>query len=133
MKSRSPAEVVDLYLDTLYSQHRLDLVRELIAPETWRHTPGGSVMLTLDESIERIGSFLEKFPVIRFEHAASVVEGEMVTSIWNGWLRTQDGKDLEIGGIEVFRVVKGQIVEVWNQEPAASRGLWQESRLSSPG
>ena len=128
----SPQEVVERYLDTLYSQHRLDLVKELVAPNTWRHTPGGIVMLTLEESITRIGAFLERFSKIRFISEVMVVQGSLVTAVWSAWLQSKDGKDLELGGIEVFRVVEGQIVEVWNQEPAASRGVWQASRLPEP-
>ncbi len=126
----SPTEVVERYLDTLYNQHRLDLVKELIAPNTWRHTPGGVVMLTLEESVTRIGAFLDRFTDIRFISEVMVVQGSLVTAVWSAWLKSKNGKDLELGGIEVFRVVEGQIVEVWNQEPGASRGIWQPSRMT---
>ncbi len=126
----SPREVVERYLDTLYSQHRIDLVKELVAPNTWRHTPGGVVMLNVEESVTRIAAFLDRFTDIRFISEVMVVQGSLVTAIWSAWLKTTQGKDLELGGIEVFRVVDGQIVEVWNQEPAASRGVWQASRVT---
>ena len=126
----SPREVVERYLDTLYNQHRIDLVKELVAPNTWRHTPGGVVMLTLEESVTRIAAFLDRFTDIRFISEVMVVQGSLVTAVWSAWLKTTEGKDLELGGIEVFRVVEGQIVEVWNQEPAASRGVWQPSRVT---
>lgn len=129
----SPGEVVERYLDTLYNQHRIDLVKQLVAPNTWRHTPGGVLMLTLEESITRIGAFLERYTKIRFISEVMVVQGSLVTAIWSAWLLSKEGKDLEIGGIEVFRVVEGQIVEVWNQEPAASRGIWQSSRFPDTG
>ena len=126
----SPQEVVERYLDTLYSQHRIDLVKDLVAPNTWRHTPGGAVMLTLEESVTRIGAFLDRFTNIRFISEVMVVQGSLVTAIWSAWLKSTEGKDLELGGIEVFRVVEGMIVEVWNQEPGASRGVWQASRVT---
>ena len=126
----SPREVVERYLDTLYSQHRIDLVKELVAPNTWRHTPGGVIMLTIEESVTRIGAFLDRFTNIRFISEVMVVQGSLVTAIWSAWLKSTEGKDLELGGIEVFRVVEGKIVEVWNQEPAASRGVWQASRVT---
>ena len=125
----SPRSVIERYLDTLYSQHRLDLVEELIAPETWRHTPGGLTKLTLEESKARIGDFMDKFPEMHFESSVMVVEGEYVTSLWRANLTTKkNGKKLDVSGIEVFRVVEGKIVEAWNQDPAGSVGLWQDSK-----
>lgn len=129
---RQPREVVELYLYGLYNQHRIDLVQEIIAAETWRHTPGGLIKLTLEESITRLGAFLDRFPKIEFENTAYVVDGEMVTSIWNGKLQDQDANDIDLAGIEVFRVVQGKIVEVWNQEPGYTLGLWHPKRTFLP-
>ena len=125
----TPRQVIKRYLDTLYNQHRLDLVDELIAEETWRHTPGGLKKLTLAESKARIGAFMDQFPKMEFESSVMVVEGEYVTSVWRAKVTTKkNGKNLELSGIEVFRVVNGKIVEAWNQDPAGGVGLWQDSK-----
>ena len=120
---KGPVEVVNTYLDVLYNQRRLDLIPDLIADPTWRHAPGEVKKLSLDESIERLTKLLELCPVLRFETSVMVAEGELVTVAWNGWSTQTNGKSYEIAGIEIFRVVDGRIVEIWNSKEA--RGLWQ--------
>lgn len=123
---RSPVEVVQTYLDVLYNQRRLDLIPALIADETWRHAPGEVRMLTIDESIERLTGLLDLCPVLRFETSVMVAEGDLVTVAWNGWSTQTSGKSYEMAGIEIFRVVEGRIVEIWNSREA--RGLWQDPK-----
>jgi predicted SnoaL-like aldol condensation-catalyzing enzyme len=115
-QTKTPVEVVDTYLDVLYNQRRLDLIPDLIADPTWRHAPGKVASLTLEESIQRLTELLERCPVLRFETSVRVVQGAMVTVAWNGWSTLT----------EIFRVVDGKIVEIWNSKEAA--GLWQPAR-----
>ncbi|MCW5747073.1 MAG: ester cyclase [Alphaproteobacteria bacterium] len=123
---RTPLQVVETYLDVLYNQRRLDLVPELIADPTWRHAPGDVKQLSLAESMARLGKLLDLCPVLRFETSVRVVEGPMVTVAWNGWSTQTNGKSYELSGIEIFRVVGGKIVEIWNSREAA--GIWQPPR-----
>jgi predicted SnoaL-like aldol condensation-catalyzing enzyme len=123
-KVKTPVEVVDTYLDVLYNQRRLDLIPDLIADPTWRHAPGKVASLSLRDSVARLSQLLELCPVLRFETAVRVVEGSMVTVAWNGWSTQTNGKSYEMSGIEIFRVVDGKIVEIWNSREAA--GLWQK-------
>ena len=125
---RSPREVIDLYIYQLYNQRRLDLVRDLIAPETWRHKPGKLEKLDLAQSMKRLSDLLDLCPEIRFDNSLVIAEGDKVAIAWNGWTRQTNGKTYELAGIEIFRVVEGKIVEVWNAREAA--GLWPESPIS---
>ncbi len=127
---RSPREVVERYLDTLYSQNRADMVEELIAPETWRHTPGGLEKLTLQQSKERIDHYFSVVSKSDYEHSVVVAEGEYVASVWRAKLTHVEHGDMDISGIEVYRVVDGKIVEAWNQDPAYGNGLWKDSRFN---
>ena len=127
---RSPKEVVERYLDTLYSQNRADMVEELIAPETWRHTPGGLEKLTLQQSKERIDHYFNVVSKSHYEPSVLFAEGEYVASAWRAKLTHVERGDMEISGIELFRVVQGKIVECWNQDPAFSVGLWQDSQFN---
>jgi predicted SnoaL-like aldol condensation-catalyzing enzyme len=120
---RTPTEVVSTYLDVLYNQRRLDLIPDLIADPTWRHAPGEVKRLSLAESIERLTRLLELCPVLRFESSVTVAAGDKVAVAWNGWSTQTSGKSYELAGIEIFRVVDGRIVEIWNSREA--RGLWQ--------
>ena len=61
-----------------------------------------------------------------FETSVRVVEGPMVTVAWNGWSTQTSGKSYDMSGIEIFRVVDGRIVEIWNSREA--RGTWQAAR-----
>jgi ketosteroid isomerase-like protein len=124
---RSPREVVDLYIYQLYNQRRLDLVRELIAPKTWRHKPGKVEKLDLDQSMKRLSDLLDLCPEIRFDNSLVVADGDKVAIAWNGWTRQTDGRTYELAGIEIFRVRDGKIVEVWNAREA--KGLWQPSPI----
>lgn len=130
LQTRSPREVVDLYIYELYNQRRLDLIPDLIAAETWRHKPGKVERLTLEQSMKRLHDLLELCVEIRFDNAVTVSEGDKVAIAWNGWSRQTNGKSYELAGVEIFRVVDGKIVEVWNSREAA--GLWQPSPLALP-
>lgn len=125
-KTRTPVEVVNTYLDVLYNQRRLDLIPDLIADPTWRHAPGAVHCLSMAESIERLTRLLDLCPVLRFETSVMVAEGSLVTTAWNGWSTQTSGKSYEMAGIEIFRVVDGRIVEIWNSREA--RGLWQDPK-----
>jgi predicted SnoaL-like aldol condensation-catalyzing enzyme len=125
-RAMTPVEVVDTYLDILYNQRRLDLIPDLIADPTWRHSPGKVVRLTIQESVQRLTELLERCPVLRFETSVRIVQGAMVSVAWNGWSTLTNGKSYELSGIEIFRVVDGKIVEIWNSKEAA--GLWQPAR-----
>ena len=124
---RSPAEVVRTYLDILYNQRRLDLIPDLIADPTWRHAPGEVKCLTLAETIERLEGLLALCPVLRFDSAVTVADGDKVAVAWNGWSTQTSGKSYELSGIEIFRVRDGRIVEIWKSREA--RGLWQAERV----
>jgi ketosteroid isomerase-like protein len=53
-------------------------------------------------------------------------DATMVTVNWNGSSTQRDGRSFEYCGIEVFRVVDGKIVEIWNSRETG--GHWQPSR-----
>jgi ketosteroid isomerase-like protein len=119
-------EVVARYLDVLYNERRLDLIPELIADPTWRHKAGEVKSLTLAETIERLEATLALCPVLRFETSMIHSDAEMVTVAWNGSSTQTNGKSYAYCGIEVFRVVGGKIVEIWNSRETG--GHWEANR-----
>ncbi|WP_439815498.1 ester cyclase [Zavarzinia sp. CC-PAN008] len=128
-KVRTPREVVDTYIYQLYNKRDLSLVRELIAPETWRHKPGAVDKLNHEQSMKRLSDLLDLCPEIRFDNEVTVCEGDKVVIAWNGWTTQTNGKTYQLAGIEIFRVRDGQIVEIWNSREAA--GLWQPSPIEA--
>ncbi len=118
--------VVVAYLDVLYNQRRLDLIPELIADPTWRHKAGEVKALTMSESVERLQDTLDLCPELQFDTVVLHDDATMVTVNWNGRSTQRDGRSYEYCGIEVFRVVNGKIVEIWNSRETG--GHWQPSQ-----
>jgi predicted SnoaL-like aldol condensation-catalyzing enzyme len=121
-RSASPEAVVRRYLSVLYNERRLDLIPELIADPEIRHAPGQTVVMSLADNTARLERMLAECPVLRFDPMAVVAQGELVSVAWNGYSTQNSGKSYEFAAIEMFRVVGGKIVEIWNAREA--RGLW---------
>lgn len=117
-----PEAVVRRYLAVLYNERRLDLIPELLADPEIRHAPGESKVTTLAENTERLEKMLAACPVLRFEPAVVISQGELVSVAWNGWSTQTDGRTYEFAAVELFRVRDGKIVEIWNAREA--KGHW---------
>jgi predicted SnoaL-like aldol condensation-catalyzing enzyme len=122
MSEPNPEDVVRRYLAVLYNERRLDLIPELLADPEIRHAPGETKVVSLVENTERLEKMLAACPVLRFEPAVVVADGDLVSVAWNGWSTQQDGTSYEFAAVELFRVRGGKIVEIWNGREA--RGLW---------
>ena len=123
MSHPTPREVVTRYLDVLYNQRRLDLIPELIADPTWRHHAGEVKELAMPATIERLEATLELCPELHFDVALLHEGGDMITVAWNGRSTQVSGKSYVYCGIEIFRVVDGKIVEIWNSRETG--GHWE--------
>jgi ketosteroid isomerase-like protein len=122
----SARDVVTRYLDVLYNERRLDLIPELISDPTWRHRAGEVRCLTMPETVARLEETLALCPVLHFDTSMLHAGDEMVTVAWNGRSTQTNGKSYEYCGIEVFRVVDGRIVEIWNSRETG--GHWEAPR-----
>lgn len=123
MPDRTARDVVTRYLDVLYNERRLDLVPDLIADPTWRHHAGEVKALTLAESIDRLQATLDLCPELHFDVSLLHDGGDMVTVAWNGRSTQTDGRSHVYCGIEIFRVLDGKIVEIWNSRETG--GHWE--------
>ena len=124
--TRSARDTVSTYLDVLYNQRRLDLIPELIADPTVRHHAGEVKELDLAASIARLQATLDLCPVLQFATSMMHDDGTLVTVAWNGNSTQANGKSFVYCGIEVFRVLEGRIVEIWNSRETS--GHWQPSQ-----
>lgn len=118
----TPEQVVRRYLAVLYNERRLDLIPELIADPEIRHAPGETKVMSLADNTARLEKMLAECPVLRFEPAVVIAQDEMVSVAWNGCSTLTNGRSYEFAAVELFRVVDGKIVEIWNSREA--RGLW---------
>lgn len=118
----TPREVVERYNHELWNQRRLELAEQLIGQQVVRHEVGSVHTLSRAEATDRVRGLLGQVRSAHFTLLRVIAEGELVTIVYQCELVTEDGTEDSIASIEVFRVVDGRIVEVWNNPH--SRGRW---------
>ncbi|BBZ77740.1 hypothetical protein MANY_30770 [Mycolicibacterium anyangense] len=114
--ARSAREVVELYNLVVWNARDFALAEELLGDNVIRHEVGESHVLTRDQAVQRVVDTWEMFDEIRFELNLVVAgdDDEHVALVYQSPMRLTDGTELCIGSMEIFRVVDGRIVEVWN-------------------
>ena len=112
---RTAREVVELYNLELWNNRKFDLADEVIADTMIRHEVGESQTLTREQALKRVTDTWAEFDHIQFDLNIVVAsaEGEHVTIVYDSVL-SKGENDVRVASIEVFRVVDGKIVEVWN-------------------
>ncbi len=116
MSTRSAREVVELYNLVVWNQRDFTLAEELMGDSVIRHEVGEATVLTHDEAVERIVDHWEMFDELRFDLNLVVAgdDGEHVAIVYQSPMKLKDGTQVDVGSMEIFRVVDGRIVEVWN-------------------
>lgn len=120
---RSPRDVVLAYNLELWNERRYDLAEEIIAERVVRHEVGSVSTLTRAESLQRVVDAWDQADRLRVTLLHVVAQGELVSITYQCDLIPKTGTAVSIGSIEVFRVVAGQICEVWNA--ARTLDAWQ--------
>lgn len=123
----SPRTVVERYNLEFWNEKRFDLADELIGDELVRHDPDQRTVLRRAQARERAEKLWETVQHVHFRLLHVVADSELVTIIYQADMVLHDGSADAIAGIEVFRVVDGRIVEVWNT--THQHGHWPESPL----
>ena len=122
--SRTAREVVELYNLVVWNTRDVALAEELLGESVIRHEVGEAVVLTHDEAVKRVVDHLEMFDEIRFDLNLVVTgdDGEHVAIVYQSPMTLNDGTRVDIGSMEIFRVVDGRITEVWNC--GYKQGVW---------
>ena len=122
---RSARDVVELYNLQVWNNRDIALAEELFADTVTRHAVGGVHTLTRAEAVKRVVDLWERFDKLFFELNRVIAgdDGEFVTIIYDSTMTNKDGSEMPIASIEVFRVVNGEITEVWNC--GYGQGVWQ--------
>ena len=112
---RTAREVVQAYNLELWNEKKFELADELIADTMIRHDVGESNTLTRAQALKRVTDTWAEMDSLRFDLniVIDAGDGEHVAMVWDSTM-TKDGNEVKVASIEVFRVVNGQIVEVWN-------------------
>lgn len=110
MSTPTPVSVVRRYLDEIYHEGQLEVVREICGDPMLRHDPGTLTEMSHEAQIARIAADLPQWqPWFTAEVLAG--DAEHAVLVWSAHGRTAERV---LSGIEVFRVVDGRITDVWN-------------------
>ena len=123
--TRTAREVVELYNLVVWNERRFDLAEELMGDSVIRHDVGEATTLTHDQAVARIVDHWDMFEKIRFDLNLVVAgdDGEHVAIVYQSPMELKDGTKTDVGSMEIFRVVDGRIVEVWNC--GYKQGVWK--------
>jgi predicted SnoaL-like aldol condensation-catalyzing enzyme len=123
--TRTAREVVEAYNLVVWNQRDFALADELIGDSVIRHEVGEATTLTHDQAVARIVDRWAMFETIRFDLKLVVADddGEHVAIVYQSPIEMKDGTTVDIGSIEIFRVVDGRIIEVWNC--GYKQGIWE--------
>jgi predicted SnoaL-like aldol condensation-catalyzing enzyme len=122
--TRTAREVVELYNLVVWNECDLVLADDLFADTVVRHEVGEVHTLTREQAVNRVKNIWEMFGRLRFELNSVIAgdDGEHVAIVYDSTMTTKDGTETNVASIEVFRVVDGKIVEVWNC--GYRQGVW---------
>ncbi len=122
--SRTAREVVEAYNLVVWNTRDVGLAEELLGDSVIRHEVGEAVVLTHEEAVKRVVDHLEMFDQIRFDLNLVVAgdDGEHVAIVYQSPMTLKDGTRVDIGSMEIFRVIDGRITEVWNC--GYKQGVW---------
>jgi predicted SnoaL-like aldol condensation-catalyzing enzyme len=123
--SRTAREVVESYNLVVWNRRDFALADELIGDSVIRHDVGEAHTLTHDEAVQRIVDTWEMFNELTFDLNLVVAgdDGEFVAIVYESPMTAKDGTKTTISSMEIFRVVDGRIIEVWNC--GYKQGVWQ--------
>jgi predicted SnoaL-like aldol condensation-catalyzing enzyme len=121
---RTAREVVELYNLVVWNERDFALAEELIGDTVTRHEVGEATLLTHGEAVNRIMDHWAMFDAIRFDLNLVVAgeDGEHVAIVYQSPMTLKDGTRVDVGSMEIFRVVAGKITEVWNC--GYKQGVW---------
>jgi predicted SnoaL-like aldol condensation-catalyzing enzyme len=123
--TRTAREVVELYNLVVWNQRDFALAEELMGDTVIRHEVGQALTLTRRQAVQRIVDHWAMFDKVRFDLNVVVAgdDGEHVAIVYGSSMELKDGAEVDIGSMEIFRVVDGRITEVWNC--GHGQGVWQ--------
>jgi predicted SnoaL-like aldol condensation-catalyzing enzyme len=122
--TRTAREVVELYNLVVWNERDFDLAEELMGDTVIRHEVGEAQTLTHEQAVQRIVDNWAMFDQLRFDLNLVVAgdDGEHVAIVYQSPMELKDGTETSVGSMEIFRVVDGRIVEVWNC--GYKQGVW---------
>lgn len=123
-RTRTAREVVEDYNLVVWNQRDFGLAEDLMGDSVIRHDVGEATTLSHEQAVARIVDHWDMFEAIRFDLNLVVAgdDGEHVAIVYQSPMTLKDGTETTISSMEIFRVVDGRIVEVWNC--GYKQGVW---------
>ncbi len=130
--------VVRRFVEEVQSHHKLELVDQLFDPSYNDHASGPGIVPGIEGFKQFFGMMLQAFPDLHATIHDQIAEGDKVVTrkTFKGTHKGDymglppSGKQVELGIIDIFRVVDGRIVEHWMQ--ADFLGLMQQLGMIPP-
>jgi predicted SnoaL-like aldol condensation-catalyzing enzyme len=123
-------EVVERYNLDLWNHQRFEIAPEIIGAQVVRNSPGHREVLSRAEAVDRIRRLWSTVEHVEFTLLHTIVHNDLCTIVYQADVRNHDGTRDAIASIEVFRVVDGRIVEVWNN--THDHDWWPEAKGLKP-
>ncbi len=138
MSTEENKAVVRRFVEEVQSRHKLELVDQLFDPSYNDHASFQGSVPGIEGFKQLFGMMLGAFPDLHAIIHDQIAEGDKVVTrkTFKGTHKGDymgvppTGKQIELGVIDIFRVVDGRIVEHWMQ--ADSLGLMQQLGLIPP-
>lgn len=109
-----PRTVVERYNYELWNERNYAVGEQIIGEQIIRNTPGGRTVLTHDEAVQRVRDLWAGVRSVHFTLPHIVADEQLCSIVYQADIVHHDGTHDVISSIEVYRVVGGRIVEVWN-------------------
>jgi len=110
----SPRTVVERYNYELWNDQNYAVAEEIIGDEIVRNTPGGRTVLTHDQAVQRVRDLWATVKSVHFTLLRIVADDELCSIVYQADIVNHEDASDYIAAIEVYRIVEGRVVEVWN-------------------
>jgi steroid delta-isomerase-like uncharacterized protein len=135
--SEANKEIVRRYQEA-YNTNRLEVLDELLAPNWKTNAWPEGVPQSIEAAKEFYQALLQSFPDVQWITRELIAEGDWVVQRHQvrGTFKNElaglppTGEIVEIGGVSMFRLADGKIVEHWGY--ADDAGWWQQCGLEVP-
>lgn len=121
--ARTAREVVELYNLSVWNERDFDLAVELVADTVIRHDVGSGHALTREQIRKGVEELLAMYDELHWDLNLVIAgdDGEHVAVVYDGKM-TKGGDEAHVAGMDVYRVIGGEITEMWNG--GGKQGLW---------
>ena len=104
--------VIEEFINSVWNKRDWDLAGRLLAETVIRHDVGEAHALTREQVRKGIKDLWAQFDTLHYDLHLVVADDELVTTLYDGTI-TKGGEEAHLAGTEVYRVVEGEITEMW--------------------